>query len=84
LFLQEVNYHPQSGWLDFKTLKGGEKSKGTSVPVALPQGTTTRGNGFLEDNKDLTFGNYTLKIIVIYKQKRRKRNERMERKYFIC
>jgi hypothetical protein len=42
---------PQNGWLDFKPLKGGEKSKGTSVPVALPQGTTTRGSGFLEDNK---------------------------------
>jgi hypothetical protein len=42
-----------SGWLDFKPLKGGEKSKGTSVPVALPQGTTTRGSGFLEDNKCL-------------------------------
>jgi hypothetical protein len=36
-----------SGWLDFKPLKGGEKSKGTSVPVALPQGTIIRGSGFL-------------------------------------
>jgi len=43
LFLfSKVNYHPLSGWLDFEPLKGGEKSKGTSVPVALPQGTTTR------------------------------------------
>ena len=41
---------PQSGWLAFKPLKGGEKSKGTSVPVALPQGTTMRCSGFLEDN----------------------------------
>jgi hypothetical protein len=46
----KVNYHPQSGWLDFKPLKGGEKSKDTSVLVALPQGTTMRGSGFLEDN----------------------------------
>jgi hypothetical protein len=51
VFSVKVNYHPQSGWLDFKPLKGGEKSKDTSVPVALPQGTTTRGSGFLEDNK---------------------------------
>jgi hypothetical protein len=50
----QVNYSPQSGWPDFKPLKGGEKSKDTSVPVALPQGTTTRGSGFLEDNKNLT------------------------------
>jgi hypothetical protein len=32
----------ESGWFDFKPLKGGEKSKDTSVPVALPQGTTER------------------------------------------
>jgi hypothetical protein len=50
-FIEKVNYNPQSGWLDFKPLKGGEKSKGTSVPVALLQGITTRGSGFLEDNK---------------------------------
>jgi hypothetical protein len=41
-----------SGWLDFKPLKGGEKSKGTSVPVALPQGTIIKGSDFLEDNKN--------------------------------
>jgi hypothetical protein len=23
---QEVNYHPQCGWLDFEPLKGGEKT----------------------------------------------------------
>jgi hypothetical protein len=43
----KVNYQPQSGWLDFKPLKGGEISKSTSVPVALPQGTTTSGSGSL-------------------------------------
>jgi hypothetical protein len=42
---------PQSGWPDFKPLKGGEKSNDTSVSVALPQGTTTGGSGFLEDNR---------------------------------
>jgi hypothetical protein len=51
---------PQSGWLDFKPLKGDEKSKGTSVPVTLPQGTTIRGSGFLWDNK------FYLKIVTIF------------------
>jgi hypothetical protein len=51
---RKVNYHPQSGWLDFKPLKGGEKSKGTSVPVALPQETTMRVSGFLEDKQITT------------------------------
>jgi hypothetical protein len=27
IFVMKVNYHPQSGWLDFKPLKGGEKQK---------------------------------------------------------
>jgi hypothetical protein len=45
-----------SGWLDFKPLKKGEKSKGTSVPVALPQGTTIRGSGFLKDNNKTPVG----------------------------
>jgi len=52
---------PLSGWLDFKPLKGGEKSKGTSVPVALLQGETTRGSGFLEDN------NWQTDFICIFK-----------------
>jgi hypothetical protein len=36
--------------------------KDTSMPVALPQGTTMRGSGFLEDNK---IGNYGAYIIIM-------------------